>query len=90
MPARDYRLLSSRSVRKTWLLSLQGAAVALGYSILDEIHPNFVPGRDIDTQDVAGNLVGVILGTIIVIVGCHSSGLEQLWVCCLVWGSGSV
>lgn len=59
---------STWPTRGIWLLSLQGAAVALGYSILDEIHQNLVPGRGTEAQDVAGNLAGVILVAIIVIV----------------------
>jgi len=54
--------------QQTWLPSLKGAAVALGYSILDEIHQNFVPGRGTEAQDIAGNLAGVVLAVALVIL----------------------
>ena len=46
-------------LQATWLSALQGAGVALGYSLLDEVHQHFVPGRGTDLQDIIGNLVGV-------------------------------
>jgi len=52
--------------QETWVLSVQGAAMALGYSILDEIHQNFIPGRGTEAQDIAGNLAGVILAAALV------------------------
>jgi len=45
----------------TWLCALQGAGVALSYSLLDEVHQGFVPGRGTEVHDIAGNLAGVIL-----------------------------
>ena len=45
----------------TWLSAVQGAGVALSYSLLDEVHQGFVPGRGTEAQDIAGNLAGVIL-----------------------------
>ena len=45
----------------TWLSAVQGAGVALSYSLLDEGHQGFVPGRGTEAQDIAGNLAGVIL-----------------------------
>jgi len=45
----------------TWLSAGEGAAVALSYSFLDEVHQNFIPGRGTEVQDIAGNLIGVIL-----------------------------
>ncbi len=45
----------------TWLSALEGALVAVSYSLLDEIHQHFVPGRGTDAQDIAGNLIGVAL-----------------------------
>ena len=54
--------------QETWLLCVQGAAVALGYSILDEIHQNTIPGRGTEAQDIAGNLAGVVLTVAVVIL----------------------
>ena len=45
----------------TWLSAVQGAGVALSYSLLDEVHQGFVPGRGTEGEDIAGNLAGVIL-----------------------------
>jgi len=44
-----------------WLSAVQGAGVALSYSLLDEVHQSFVPGRGTDFQDILGNLAGVIM-----------------------------
>ena len=44
-----------------WLSAVQGAGVALSYSLLDEVHQGFVPGRGTDLQDIIGNLVGVVV-----------------------------
>ena len=63
--------------QQTWLPSLKGAAVALGYSILDEIHQNFVLGRGTETQDIAGNLAGVIM----------AAALLMLWETLKTWHS---
>jgi len=60
-------LLAIVALRTTWptqptrLVTVAGAGVALSYSILDEIHQNFIPGRGTEAQDIAGNLAGVIL-----------------------------
>jgi len=51
-----------------WLSAVQGAGVALSYSLLDEIHQNFVPGRGTEAQDIAGNLGGVILAAAFLIL----------------------
>jgi len=56
------------SVQESWLLSWAGAAVAVGYSALDEVHQNFVPGRGTDLQDIAGNLAGVALAVTCILV----------------------
>ena len=50
----------------TWLSAAQGAGVALSYSLLDEVHQGFVPGRGTDLQDVIGNLVGVVVACAVV------------------------
>jgi len=42
--------------------------MALGYSILAEIHQNFIPGRGTEAQDIAGNLAGVILAAAFLIL----------------------
>ena len=52
----------------TWLSAVQGAGVALSYSLLDEVHQGFVPGRGTDLQDIAGNLAGVILAAAFLIL----------------------
>lgn len=52
----------------TWLSAVQGAGVALSYSLLDEVHQGVVPGRGTDLQDIAGNLAGVILATAFLIL----------------------
>ena len=52
----------------TWLSAVQGAGVALSYSLLDEVHQGFVPGRGTDLQDIIGNLVGVILASAFLIL----------------------
>ncbi len=70
-------LLTITAIRKTWprqtawLSAGAGAAIALSYSLLDEVHQHFVPGRGTDLQDIIGNLVGVI-------VSCAVVGIWQL------------
>ena len=59
---------STWPTQETWVLSVQGAVMALGYSILDEIHQNFIPGRGTEAQDIAGNLAGVVLAVALVIL----------------------
>ncbi len=54
-----------------WLSAGQGAAVALSYGLLDEVHQRFVPGRGTDLQDIIGNLAGVV-------VACAVIGIWQL------------
>ena len=52
----------------TWLSAGEGAVVALSYSLLDEVHQNFVPGRGTEAQDIAGNLAGVIMAVAFLIL----------------------
>ncbi len=67
-------LLATAAFRTTWptqpmwVLSMAGAGLAFSYSILDEIHQSLVPGRGIEAQDIAGNLVGVVLAAAFVIL----------------------
>ena len=51
----------------TWLLTVAGAGLSLSYSILNEIHQSLIPGRGAEAQDIAGNLVGVVLVAALVI-----------------------
>lgn len=44
---------------------LAGLLLAFGYSILDEIHQGFVPGRYASIMDVGLNLMGCLLGSMI-------------------------
>ena len=58
-------------LQATWLSALQGAGVALSYSLLDEVHQGFGPGRGTDLQDILGNLAGVV-------VACAIMGIWRL------------
>jgi VanZ family protein len=44
---------------------LAGLLLAFGYSLLDEIHQGFVPGRYATIMDVGLNLMGCLLGSMI-------------------------
>jgi len=67
-------LLTIAAIRKSWPLQAawlsagEGAAVALSYSLLDEVHQGFVPGRGTELQDIIGNLVGVVVACAVVAI----------------------
>lgn len=44
-------------------------ALALGYALTDEYHQSFVPGRDSSMKDVAFDVVGASLASVLVAAG---------------------
>lgn len=57
--------LSRLSLRRTAMLAL---TISVAYSVLDQVHKLFVPGREFDATDLIFDAVGYILAIVMVVL----------------------
>lgn len=55
---------------KNKLMPVVSALSSLGYALTDEIHQIFVPGRAFQISDLAVDLGGIALGTVVFVILC--------------------
>jgi VanZ family protein len=66
-----FSLGGSRSREWQWKTALGALLLAGGYSLTDEYHQTFVPGRGPSIMDCGIDTIGALLGMIIVFVSCR-------------------